>query len=506
MLLLAGVAGAVLVLAILVRLVPSAPRRRVRRSVILYGFYAAAMAATAPLAWMHADAARSGVEIAAQTLLILIVINLSAIALFDLILHLLRVDFPDILHDLAVGAAYIVALGWLLHRCGVNLTGIVATSAVVTAVIGLSLQTTLVNVVGGLALQLDGSIDEGDWIELENKVQGQVKKIRWRYTVIETRDWDTLVVPNGVLLSQSFKVLGKRENEEFQRRLWVYFNVDFRYRPGDVIRTVNEALQSAPIPNVAATPRPHCICYDFAALQRDSFATYAVRYWLTDLRHDDGTNSAVRERIYAGLKRAGIPLAVPAATVFVSQDDPEHAARKREREIAFRLAALDGVVLFARLSHEEKLQLAEVVRHTPFSGGEIMTKQGSAAHWLYILTKGEAEVRITNGQGYERKVATIKAPGFFGEMALMTGEPREATVIALTDVECLRLDKAGFQNILAHRPEIAQEMSAILAQRRVELAAVRDNLDADAKKRQMVSERGKILASIREFFGIDQAS
>ena len=77
------------------------------------------------------------------------------------------------MHDLIVGAAYVVAIGWLMHRGGVDVTSIVATSAVVTAVIGLSLQATLGNIVGGLALQVDDSIHEGDWIELENKTQGR---------------------------------------------------------------------------------------------------------------------------------------------------------------------------------------------------------------------------------------------------------------------------------------------------------------------------------------------
>ena len=88
-------------------------------------------------------------------------------------------------------------------------------------------------------------------------------------------------------------------------------------------------------------------------------------------------------------------------------------------------------------------------------------------------------------------------------MALMTGASREATVIARTDVECLRVDKDDFKDILARRPEIAQEMSTVLAQRRVELVAVRDHLDAEAKKRKLVTERGKILESIRDFFGLN---
>lgn len=495
---------AIVVVAAIFRAAPLAPRRRLRRCVLLFAFYAAAIAAEQLFAALDApfSSAATPLGYVAQTIEVLLIINLAAITLFDLLFHLARWDYPDIVHELSVGAAYIVAAGWLMHRSGVNLSSIVATSAVVTAVIGLSLQATLGNVVGGIALQLDDSIHEGDWVELENKVQGRVRQIRWRHSVIETRDWDTLIVPNSQLLAQTIKVLGKRNGEKAPHRMWVYFSVDFRFAPGQVMSIVNEALQAAPIPNVAAEPKAHCILYDLGKENRDSYAYYAVRYWLNDLSSDDPTSSLVRERVYAALRRAQMPLALPAATVFLTQDDPEHAERKRSREHAFRLAALKNVELFAQLSEEEKAKLAESVRLAPFSAGEVVTRQGSAAHWLYILTKGTAEVRLSGAGGEEKKVAELKAPSFFGEMALMTGAPREATVVALTDVECLRLDKDDFQEILARRPEIAKEMSTILAQRRVELVAVRDNLDADAKKRKMVTEGSKILESIRDFFGL----
>jgi CRP-like cAMP-binding protein/small-conductance mechanosensitive channel len=495
---------AIVALAGVFRLLPKAPRRRLRRSVILFGIYVVLLAALQVLAMVDAwPVLLSGGLVAVETLEILLIINLCALTLFDLLLHAVQWDYPDILHDLTVGAAYLVALGWLLHRAGVNFTSIVATSAVVTAVIGLSLQATLGNVVGGIALQLDNSIEEGDWVELENKVQGQVKQIRWRHTVIETRDWDTLIVPNSQLLAQAFKVLGKRAGEPAPHRMLVHFSVDFRFPPARVVQVVNDAIQSAPIPNVAAEPKPHCVCYDLAKEHKDSFAYYAVRYWLTNLAVDDPTSSLVRDRIYTALRRAQMPLALPAATLFISQDDSDHAARKRSREIAFRIEALASTVLFAKLSEEERTRLAERARPAPFSAGEVITRQGAAAHWLYVLTKGEAEVRIAGSDGDERKVAEIKAPGFFGEMALMTGAAREATVVARTDVECLRVDKDDFRDILERRPEIAHEISTVLAQRRVELVAVRDHLDADAKKRKMVTERGRILESIRDFFGLN---
>jgi CRP-like cAMP-binding protein/small-conductance mechanosensitive channel len=496
---------AIVVVAAIFRATPGAPRRRLRRCVLLFAFYAVAIAAEQLLEFLGPpfSSASMPLHYAAQALEVLLIINLAAIALFDLLFHFARWDYPDIVHELSVGAAYLVAGIWLMHRSGVNLSSIVATSAVVTAVIGLSLQATLGNIVGGLALQLDDSIHEGDWIELENRVQGRVRQIRWRHSVIETRDWDTLIVPNSQLLAQTIKVLGKRDGVTSPHRMWVHFSVDFRYSPGQVVHIVNEALQAAPIANVAPEPKANCIVYDLAKEHRDSFAYYAVRYFLTDLASDDPTSSLVRERIYTALKRAQIPLALPATTVFLSHDDPEHAERKQAREHAFRLAALQNVELFAQLSDEEKGKIADVVRLAPFSAGEVITRQGSPAHWLYVLTKGKAEVRLTGAAGEEKKVAELHAPSFFGEMALMTGAPREATVIASTDVECLRLDKDDFKEILARRPEIAKEMSTVLAQRRVELVAVRDNLDADAKKRKMVTERSKILESIRDFFGLN---
>jgi CRP-like cAMP-binding protein len=358
------------------------------------------------------------------------------------------------------------------------------------------------NVVGGISLQLDDSINEGDWVELESKTQGQIKKIRWRHTVIETRDWDTLIVPNGQLMTQAIKVLGKREGKALQHRMWVYFNVDFRFAPGDIVRVVNEALQAAPIEGVANDPKAHCICYDLARDNRDSFAYYAVRYWLTDLARDDPTSSLVRERIYAALKRANFPLAIPAKAVFVSQDDTQHREQKQQKELDMRIKALAAIDLFGNLSPDEQRTLATSARLAPFAPREVITRQGAQAHWLYVLLKGRAAVRVATEDGDERQVAILEAPSFFGEMALMTGQPREATVIADSDVECLRVDRNDFEGIIKSRPEMAQEISDVLAKRRVELAAVREGLDSEAKSRRLNSERNRIFHAIRDFFAL----
>jgi small-conductance mechanosensitive channel/CRP-like cAMP-binding protein len=429
------------------------------------------------------------------------VINLSVMLVFDLGLSALGVSAAPFLASLMVVIGDVGAVLVTLRHLGVDFTGLIATSALLSGILAFSLQGTLANVVGGLALQIDDSIRVGDWVQLESGKQGKVREIRWRFTIIETRDWDTMIVPNATLLASSITVLGKREGQPLQHRMWVYFNVDFRFSPADVVEAVNKGLQAAPIEGVAQEPKPHAICYDFARDGRDSFAYYAVRYWLTDLARDDPTSSRVRERIFTALKRAAIPLAMPAAHVWVEQD-AENRTRRQRAEEERRQAALDGVEFLRSLHDEERTYVAGRLKYALFAPGETITKQGAVAHWLYVIVSGVAEVRV-NIEGTDKAVAKIQAPGFVGEMGLMTGEPRTATVVALTEVECYRLDKEAFNKIIVSRPEIAREISGVLATRKVELLAVREDLDADAKRRALEAEHRRLVETIQRFFGLD---
>jgi CRP-like cAMP-binding protein len=295
-------------------------------------------------------------------------------------------------------------------------------------------------------------------------------------------------------------LLGRRTGAPRQHRQWVYFNVDFRYAPADVIEAVEKALQAEPIPNVAREPAPHCLVIEFM----DSYARYAARYWLTDMALTDPTDSVVRSRVYFALRRVGIPLSIPAQSLFITEDDSQRRERKRGEEIEDRVETLASVELFHALTDEERRQLAAELSVAPFARGEAITRQGAEAHWLYIMTKGEAEVRVAVDGNLSKKVATLHEGDFFGEMGLMTGEPRTATIIALTGVECYRLDKESFIEVIKSRPEIAEDISHILARRRVELEAVREGLNEQAKRKRMNHAQGDLLKRIRNFFTLEK--
>lgn len=166
---------------------------------------------------------------------------------------------------------------------------------------------------------------------------------------------------------------------------------------------------------------------------------YAVRYWILDPLRDEATNSEVRTRIHASLRRNGIPFGRPSVTYFnvATDEDSEQARQRRRRQRA--VTTLREITLFRGLTHDEQARLAEQLHYAPFSAGEFIARQGSPARSLYILQRGTVEVRIL-AKGEERRVTTMEAPTFFGEMALMTGEPRQASVVATSDVVCYRLE------------------------------------------------------------------
>jgi len=503
--LLAGLGIAVLIAALLVSKFAPSKRRHIRNVLVLLALVGVAhgVAFLVDLAG-HTQTAHY-VRVVGSIFEAWTAIGLGTIFVFDLLLRAMRFEAPAIIVDLTVAMTCLISGAVVLHREGLTPPSVLAGGAVVSAVVALSMQTTLGNVVAGIALQLDGTIRVADWIALENGKQGKVVEIRWRSTVLETRDGATLVVPNGALVGSEVLVLGRKDGVQGPARMWVWFRVGAEHAPDKVVSLVEEALRLAPIPNVAERPQPSCVCMDLGAKDApvDGAVAYAVRYWIIDLQTDDPTSSQVRARIHAALRRAGIPLATPTRAIRTAVE-AELRADEAERRRADRRAAIDQVTLFADLTPEERATLADALREAPFASGEVVTKQGNTAHFLYILARGKVDVRLCakDGTGVTERVASLNGPDFFGEMGLLTGEPRSADVVAASEVLCYRLEKRAVERLVRERPAVADALSKRAAERRAEMVAVRDHLDEEAKRAAAAHEEGRILAEIRSFFGL----
>ncbi len=427
-----------------------------------------------------------------------LVIRLFGLFLFRLILPIFRVSLLRILEDLAELAGYGAWVIIYLHSVGFNLSGIITTSAVMTAVLAFAMQDTLGNILGGLALQLDNSIKVGDWVKVDD-VTGKVSEVRWRYTAIETRNWETIIIPNSALMKGKFSVLGRRSGQPLQLRRWIHFDVGYEHFAGKVIDIAQTAVRQGQIKNVAANPPANCLLMDFMP----SASRYALRYWLTNIEADDVTDSEVRVRIYAALMRAGIHMPFPQQHIKLTQTDEKYEENKQRQVIATLVDSLSRLEIFKTLHADELAEVAARLVYTPFAQGDIIMRQGAIAHWLYIIISGAADVFLDLTDGGRRCIDTIQGECFLGEMGLMTGDPRSATVIAKTEVLAYRLDKASFKQILERRPEIAEEISQLLVQRRFKHENLQQQFDNEALKQMLAQQQDNFLQQIRSFFRLD---
>jgi CRP-like cAMP-binding protein len=200
--------------------------------------------------------------------------------------------------------------------------------------------------------------------------------------------------------------------------------------------------------------------------------------------------------LWYAMRRHAIEIPFPVRTMLFKQETQIEAS-EAAREIA---AELRGVDFLRELSDEELHILAGAVRVRQFGAGEALMRQGDTGDTFYIIRHGVVDVTTNGADGRQVHIAELTRPAFFGEMALMTGEPRNATIRARIDVEVLEMNRAGFTELFRTHPDAASQMSEIIAAR---LSQRRERLDAGQQTDG--GARGRsiwLLAKMREIFDI----
>ncbi len=447
-------------------------RSRLRFSILLLAACFVLLALPQRQPWMHE---------AALALAQLVALHVLSILLFRILFH--RFGLPVIVSDIVVIAGYAVIILTLLARLGVNVSGLIATSAVLAAVIGLALQEMLVNVIGGLALHADGAIHQGVWIKSEHGI-GKVRNVRLRHTVIETPDNDLVLIPNHALMKVAVTILSDR------RRHLVHFRVGAGHRPTAVIRIVEKALRASVIKGIASDPKPECFVIE-AQVQHIEYGIFA---WVTTPGYAEGPLSRVISRVYFAMERAGIPLASIPTELHLRR------AKVGEDHESMATAALRQVPMWRTLTHEELQILGARLKHLHYAPGETIVRQGDSGASMFVILGGSVSVTLAGRSGHVEELATLEAGSFFGEMSLMTGVKRTASVVAVDEVECGELEKHDVADILMRRPELAQQISDLLEKRQIALDSLREKLQ---NKPEAVG-KSDLLARIQDFFGISK--
>jgi small-conductance mechanosensitive channel/CRP-like cAMP-binding protein len=383
--------------------------------------------------------------------------------------------FPNIVQDALVIALFALAATVVLQE------KILATTAVGAVVVGFALQDTLGNLFAGLAIQIEKPFRVGHWVNIAGK-DGIVSEITWRATKIRTKTGNLVVVPNSTL---SKDTITNYSEPTSLTRLEVEVGATYDAPPNVVKSVILEALKTEPL--VTHERAPEVLLVDFAA----SSITYRTRVWTDDFAADERVKDRVRSIIYYAFKRNGISIPYP---IQVEMHYEGNAAPEAERGPA--AAALDAVEIFSALEDAERAELLRMAHARLYAAGETIVRQGESGSSMFVIVSGEATVTLAP-DGHE--VFRFNGRGFFGEMSLLTGEPRTATVTAVTDCDLLEITVDAFRRFVLANPQVVEQVGMATARRAAEIAKVRA---AGAAPPAAAATPESLVARIRRFLGV----
>lgn len=434
-------------------------------------------------------------RVAAVLLLLISIGRAGFLILVDSVLvRRLSRPIPKIFRDICEGLVYSAAVLVTLRQAGAQLDALLTTSALLTAVIGLSLQDTLGNLFAGLSIQAQNPFAVGDWIQYgdDPTAVGRVIEINWRATKVITLDDVEVIIPNGPLARTPIRNFTKPT--PISRRS-LYVVVPFKEPPHRVQSTILGALVDTA--GVLADPAPSVLTADFT----ERGVRYWIRFYTDDFAARETTDALARERIWYALRRAGIEMAVQIHEMEIRRNDEASRQRSRAEALARRIAALRRVDMLRALEDAQLERLASYAHERPYAPGELVIREGDRGQELFIVLQGELVVFLRH-DGQEVQVARLDPGSFFGEMSVMTGEPRTASVRALTQTQLLVVDKGAFEQILETAPQLAERISEVLAERQSQLDSASSKNRAPIAEQRHLEERNLLLSRIKEFFSL----
>jgi small-conductance mechanosensitive channel len=427
-------------------------RRKLRLSIVLLVVFTAVDPAMSLLGARLSPAAHD--ELAAVATLALVAAFINA-AVFVLV-NPLRVDrvpdhFPTILQDAIVIGLVLLASTFLSQR-------LLTTSAVSAVVLGFALQDTLGNAFAGLAIQSEKPFHVGQWVKL-GEFEGRVAEVTWRATKLRTKSGNFVVLPNNVVAKEAITNFSEPLAPTM---LTVDVGASYLAPPNQAKAAIMEALRHSS--RVLAAPAPDVLLQAFDA----SAITYRARFWIADYETDEPSRDEVRTAIYYSFQRHGIEIPWP---IQVQYERPWREPDARE-QIERQERLLGSIDLFGSLSAEIRHEIAASSPMGVYGSGETIVRQGEEGQSMFVIVDGTVSVVLEPSRN---EVAQIQSGGYFGEMSLLTGEPRTATVLALGDVVVIEIAADLFRRVGVAHPEAIETIGAAAMTRRVGLEKLRSS-------------------------------
>jgi CRP-like cAMP-binding protein len=384
-------------------------------------------------------------------------------------------------------AVFVAALAVVLKVAyGLQVDTFIAGSGIVAVVIGLAMQETLANIVSGIALQIGKPFKVGDWLIIDRH-RAKVMEMNWRSTKLRTNDDVFLDIPNKTVVTSTITNLSYPTKTHANR-----IRVGFEY--GVPPNTVREILKRAALsaPGVLDTPPPQAYLYDFG----ESAVIYEIKYSLNEESRFGDIEDAIRTNVWYEARRAGLTFPYPTRTLHIHRTTAEST---KVADVARELLA--NQELLATLDERQREWVIAHAKILRFGAGEKIIRQGSEGCSMFIIVRGNVDV-VIHSKGSDTVVATLHQGEAFGEMCLLTGEARSATVVAKTDCDLWEIDRAVLQPLMQENPALAERLSELLARRKMEtegvLALKTPGVAVEAKRKEYAHGFRRRIASLFE--------
>jgi small-conductance mechanosensitive channel/CRP-like cAMP-binding protein len=391
--------------------------------------------------------------------------TLQAIFLAEAQSSAVRARTPRLLVDI-VRLCFVV-VGMVMVYSGVwhkDVSPLLTTFGVGSLVVGLALQDTLGNLFSGLSLVFERPVAVGDWVQLGETI-GKVRQITWRSVRIVTRELNEITIPNSAI--------GKERILNFSSPTRLHgFKIAVGFSYDAPPSLVKEMLRTTALETrgIVSTPAPDARTIDFAA----SSITYELRVFIDDYEHLTDIRNDLMSRIWYAARRAGIQIPYPIRTVY--KTEMPYLQEQRDDEARF-LEVLPTTTLFKDLSEGETRVLARSVFIQRFGSGEDLLREGEGGDFFFMLLEGSCSVLVAGANGSPIHVASVGPGAVVGEMALLAGATRTATVRAASEVLVARIGKSALTNLLELRPDLLESFARYAAEkaRAIEDARVVEN-------------------------------
>ncbi|MEP6810490.1 MAG: mechanosensitive ion channel family protein [Chthoniobacterales bacterium] len=400
-----------------------------------------------------------------------------------------QVPIPKLLRDSVAMLAFLVALLLVLsigYHAQSQLRGVLAGSGVAAIIIGFAAQNLISSIVAGISLQIQRPYKVGDWLKF-GEIYGEVMEIRWGATRLRTNDAISLHIPNNEIVKQTITNLNYPSAVHAMR---IQLGVDYTLPPNRVKDALLRATSQAN--HVMSQPPPRVFLKDFG----DSAIIYEIKFNMMNHALYNETCDAIRTNIWYEFRRRKINIPFPIRTLQLQRKPASPVQGLREKA----LEMLRSEPLFACLADEQIDGLVENADVNHFGRGEALIEEGTEGESMFVMLSGMAEVSVSKNDSIVR-VGVLRRGDCFGEMSLLTGEKRTATIRASEDCEVIEISKPVMGDLLRGSPQCLDQLSALLAQRKMATEGILKEVgEPDVLSKKEAEYTASFVSRLRSFF------